>query len=421
MIRYLPSPRAAVAVAVLLVTPTGSATPQGAMPATRAPTLACTAFSYPQRTQRSFAVDPTDDRILYVGVEQDGFFKSTDGGATWVRASVGLKAWGRSSDPTRPCFEEFYETTINPKNPQQLCIVRAGSPGTTSTPSSAGANGVYCSDDGAATWTQRITPAMNTATLTIAADPTDFRTLYVGVNGGPCSNTPPVCAPGTYFNTRGAIYRTTDAGATWTELEAQYVPDMRVVAVRADERNPQVLLAATFAKLPGGSGAIAEAAQRGVLRSTDGGRTWSASLAGLGPDPREQALLELGMAPRNGMRVFATASSNASYWSDDGGVTFHRVQRIAVFAFDPHDGAGRHLLGANDDAIVESRDGGRTWNRKAALPTAFSRQGNPPSQLAWSRTNAAQVFLSGPRATVFASADGGATWRQILSAERLPP
>ena len=34
--------------------------------------LDCRPHSFPQRTQQSFAVDPTDDRKLYIGVEQEG-------------------------------------------------------------------------------------------------------------------------------------------------------------------------------------------------------------------------------------------------------------------------------------------------------------------------------------------------------------
>ncbi len=382
--------------------------------------MACTPHSFPQRTQRSFAVDPTDDRRLYVGVEQDGFFKSIDGGATWTKASAGLKAWPREGGPGL-CFEEFYETIINPRDPDQLCIARAGGPGTLATPSSAGNNGVYCSTDAAATWTQRVGPTTNVAALSLAADPRDFQVMYLGVNGGPCSNPPPVCAPGTYFNTRGALYKTTDGGVTWLELDALYVPDLRVPIVRVDPRTPDVVVASTFAKLPsGGAGNFAAAPQLGVLRSTDAGRTWVASTAGMSADPREQALLDLAIAPQNGARMFVTASSNRSYWSDDGGRTFQATRRVDIAAFDPHDAAGLRLLGANEGDIVESRDGGRTWTVRSRTPGYVSRERGQPTQIVWSLQDANHVFLSGPYAAVHESRDGGMTWTQILSAERLP-
>jgi hypothetical protein len=79
---------ASAAVTLALIAPASVAPAQVGAP--RSPTLACASFSFTQRTQRSFAVDPTDDRTMYIGVAQEGFFKSMDGGATWVRASTGL-------------------------------------------------------------------------------------------------------------------------------------------------------------------------------------------------------------------------------------------------------------------------------------------------------------------------------------------
>ena len=393
-----------------------------ATPRTAFRQLDCRPHSFPQRTQQSFAVDPTNDQRLFIGVEQEGYFKSVDGGRTWQRATVGIKAWDRL-DGTGLCYEEFYETIINPGNPLEMCIAMAGGPGTVSTPGSQGNNGVYCSRDAGGTWEQRVTATMNTAVYALVADPRDFRVMYAGVNGGPCSNGPPVCAVGTYYNTTGAIYKTADSGATWTELQALYQTDLRVSVLRLDPLRPDVVVAATFGKLPNtqaGAGNFGSVAQLGVLRTTDGGRTWSASINGMNADPREQALLGLDIAPGNGSRVFVTASSNQSYWSADGGQTWQRAPRMAAFAFDPHDTTGLHMLGTNGESIMESRDGGSTWTRKGATPGYVSFERGVPTEIAWSATNVNVVFLAGPYASLHRSSDGGATWEQILAADRLP-
>lgn len=406
--------------------PTATATPRQAppspAPATRAPSLDCTPHSFPQRTQGSFAVDPTDDRKLYIGVEQEGFFKSIDGGTSWQRASAGIRAWDRL-DGTGLCHEEFYATVIDPADPARICTAKAGGPGTLGARTSAVNNGVYCSSDAAATWKQVVGPTMNTAVYALAADPRDFNVLYAGVNGGPCSNPPPICQPGTYFNTTGAIYKTTDGGGTWTELNALYVPDLRVVALHVDQRDPQVILAATFSKLPtatAGPGSFGAVTQLGLLRSADGGRTWTSSLAGMSADPREQALLAMAAAPRNAANVYVTASSNTSYWSADGGRTFNKAVRMATFAFDPHDPAGLRMLGSTGEEIRESADGGRTWTARSKTPGFVAFDKGVPTKIEWSRTTPSTVFLAGPYATVFRSTDRGATWTQILSADRLP-
>ena len=122
----------------------------------------------------------------------------------------------------------------------------AGGPGTAALPSSAGNNGVYCSDDAAETWEQRVGPTMSAAVYTLAAGPRDFSINYAGVNGGPCSNLPPVCAPETYFNSTGAIYKTTNGGAAWQELDALYQPDLRVISVQVDQNDPDVIVRRPF-------------------------------------------------------------------------------------------------------------------------------------------------------------------------------
>jgi photosystem II stability/assembly factor-like uncharacterized protein len=148
----------------------------------------------------------------------------------------------------------------------------AGGPGMVAQPTSAGNNGVYCSDDGAKTWEQRVGPTMNVAVYTLAADPRDFSTMYAGVNGGPCSNPPPVCAPETYFNSTGAIYKTTNSGKTWTfrgEIPSFPESPESSVWVPTDiewsKQDPNlVYLAGPYAR---------------VLKSTDRGANWQQVLS----------------------------------------------------------------------------------------------------------------------------------------------
>lgn len=395
------------------------ARPETRIPAS--PTLACEPFSFPQRTQYSLAVDPTNDQILYVGVEQEGFFKSTDGGGSWKRATNGLRAWQRSDGSGLPCYEEFYATVINPVNPDQLCVSLSGSPGTLQlNRNSAVNNGVYCSDDGAASWRQMVSPSMNLAVIRLAVDPTNFQVMYAGVNGGACSNPAPVCEPNTYFNTTGAIYKTVDGGTTWTELDALYSPDMRITGIRVDWSDPNVVIAGTYSKLATGGPGNFGTDQIGVLRSEDGGQTWSASKRGMTGDPREQALLHLDAAPLNASRVYATAASNQSYLSEDGGQTFRRAPRMAAFAFNPSDPRGLHLLGLRGEFIEESLDGGVTWRQKGRTPDFGDPRRGLPTHFAWSHQDANTVFLAGNQASVYRSGDGGATWTMILSPETLP-
>ena len=377
----------------------------------------CQPHSIADRTQRSLAIDPTNHGIVYVGVERQGFFKSVDGGATWRRAQSGLKAWKRS-DGTGLCFEEFYETVIDAANPNDVCIARAGGPGLSSTVGSTGTNGVYCSSDAGVSWVQRISPTMNTAVYALAADPNDARVMYAGVNGGPCSVG--TCPPNTYFNTIGAIYKTNDGGLTWKELDSHYLPDMRVTALRVDPSNPNVVVAATFSKIQSGGAGNFAGPQSGLLRSVDGGASWTASTQGMSSDPREQALLFMELSPRNASNVFVTASSNTSYTSSDGGLTFSATKRMTAVAFDPNDPSGRHVIGCSGDRIMESRDAGRTWSDLTGTPAVFSVPADLPTDFEWSRQDPLVIYMSGGHASVFRSNDGGHSWTGVLSSETLP-
>ena len=74
----------------------------------------CAPHSYPQRTDQSLAVDPFDDRIVYVGIEGEGYFKTTDDGATWTRIVSGIRAFEKRGGGL--CYSEFFDTAIDPRN-----------------------------------------------------------------------------------------------------------------------------------------------------------------------------------------------------------------------------------------------------------------------------------------------------------------
>ena len=385
--------------------------------------LNCTPHSYPQRTHRSLAVDPLNDNKIYIGVEQEGFFKTDDGGKTWERAVNGVKASDRTEGPG-PCYEEFYSTIIYPQYSDHICISMAGGPGTVGLANTiAGNNGVYCSVDGAESWVQRVSPDMNTAVYALAADPTDFDTMYAGMNGGSCSNLPPVCEPETYFNTIGSVYKTTDGGLTWTELNTLATRDVRVIVVRTHPLNPNWVIAATFSKVTvqgGGAGKFEESHQLGVIRSQDGGKTWTSSVNGMNPDPNEQALLGMEASPLNPSRLYVTASSNRSYLSSDWGQSFNPSRRMTAFVFDSFDTTGLHMLGSNGESIQASHDGGATWTIISATPGYISFDKGFPTTMVWSKNDANTVFLAGPYTSIYKSSNGGLTWSQLLSGDLLP-
>ena len=389
--------------------------------------VSCAPHSYPQRTDQSLAVDPFDDRIVYVGVEGEGYFKTTDDGRTWYRIVDGIRAFQRASGGL--CYSEFFDTVIDRRNPERVCLAMAGSPGTLDVMRAAN-QGVYCSSNGGRTWEQRVGAGMNTAIYQLALDPSDAQTMYAGSNANPASYQG--ANPDQLFNTVGVVHKTTDGGLTWTELPTGFTKGTRVTGLKVDPATPATIYASTFGLLSGGGSNYLDP-QYGVLKSTDGGATWTSMKTGLGPEVRHQAIFRLEVSPRAPSRLIVSVSDTSYFLSSNGAATFVRpaasTSQSGVMTFDPSDPAGLRVVGLSQTGtqVVESLDAGSTWRAIGSLPAETLNNGNPslptgvrPSDIAISHQNSRVMYLSGSHASVYRTADGGITWTKVLSAEMLP-
>ena len=387
----------------------------------------CTPHSYPQRTDQSLAVDPFDDRIVYVGIEGEGYFKTVNDGATWTRIVEGVKAFEKRGGGL--CYSEFFDTVVDPRNPEHVCFAMAGTPGTVEVMQAAN-QGVYCSDDGGAHWEQRIGPTMNTAIYALAIDPTDSQILYAGSNANPASF--PGADPDRLFNTVGVVHKSADGGRTWTELPTGLSRGTRVTGLRVDPVNPAIIYASTFGLLSAGGSNYLDT-QFGVLKSADGGNTWASMKSGLGPEVRHQAIFRMDVSPRDPARLIISISDTSYFLSRDGAATFSRptapTSQAGVMRFDPTDATGMRIVGLSQvgTQVVESRDGGNTWRQVGALPAETSNNGDPsrptgvrPSDIEISRQDSRIMYLSGSHGAVYRTGNGGATWSKVLSGTTLP-
>lgn len=387
----------------------------------------CAPHSYPQRTDQSLAVDPYDDRIVYVGIEGEGFFKTTNDGASWTRIVDGIKAFEKKGGGF--CYSEFFATVIDPRNPEHVCLAMAGSPGTVEFLQAAN-QGVYCSDDGGRRWEQRIGPTMNTAIYALAIDPTDSQILYAGSNANSASF--PGADPDRLFNTVGVVHKSLDGGRSWTELPTGLVRGTRVTDLRIDPTNPATVYASTFGLLSGG-GSNYQETQFGVLKSVDGGMTWSSMKAGLGSSPAQQAVFRMDLSPKDPRRLIISISDTSYMLSQNGAASFARsatpTSQTGIMQFDPTDPQGARIVGLSQSgtAVVESLDGGNTWRELGSLPSEMLNNGNParptgirPSDIEISRQDPRIMYLSGSHGSVYRSGDGGASWSKVLSGSNLP-
>ena len=387
----------------------------------------CSPHSYPQRTNQSLAVDPYDDRIVYVGIEGEGYFKTRDGGDTWSRIVDGIRGMDRKGGGL--CYSEFFATVIDPRNPEHVCFAMAGSPGTPDIMQAAN-QGVYCSDDGGTSWEQRVGPTMNTAVYALAIDPTDSQVLYAGSNANPASYRG--ADPERLYNTVGVVHKSTDGGRSWTELPTGLVRGTRVTDLRIDPADPAIIYASTFG-LQGGGGSNYVSTQFGVLKSLDGGKSWVSKKIGLGPGLAQQAIFRMDLSRRDPRRLIVSISDTSYLLSRDGADTFSRpsapTSHSGIMQFDPNDAEGLRIVGLSQTGthVVESRDGGNTWRQIGPLPAEMLNNGNPanpvgvrPSDIEISHQDPRVIYLSGSSGSVYRSTDGGASWTKLLSGSGLP-
>jgi photosystem II stability/assembly factor-like uncharacterized protein/outer membrane murein-binding lipoprotein Lpp len=213
----------------------------------------------------------------------------------------------------------------------------------------------------------------------IAAAPSDPNVLWVGTGE---SGLREDLTYGT------GVYRSTDGGETWRHLGLD--DTQQIGAIRVHPANPDVAYVAAIGH------AFGPNRERGVYRTTDGGKSWSKVLF---VDDSTGAI-DLAMDPTNPRILFA------AMW---------RVQR---FPWGMQSGGGK-------SGLWKSTDGGDTWTDVSASPglpnTALGRIG-----VAISPANPRRVYASveapdsagAPRGGIFRSDDAGATWQRVSGDQR---
>jgi photosystem II stability/assembly factor-like uncharacterized protein len=172
----------------------------------------------------ALAVDPTNPSIVYCGTNDDGMFKTSDGGANW--SSVLFEA-------------PIYSVAIDPSTPTTIYAGAAAAIYKTVN----GGQGWFPIDNGL------FFGIVADGVRSVAIDPSAPDTLYAGISGGD-------------------LYKSTDGGGSWSSVLAGKF----FSAIAVDPRNSATVYAATGIINGGGEG---------VFRSTDGGTSWTLASDGL--------------------------------------------------------------------------------------------------------------------------------------------
>jgi photosystem II stability/assembly factor-like uncharacterized protein len=201
-----------------------------------------------------------------------------------------------------------------------------------------------------------------------------LNTLVVGTFATNPTNTNTIILGTGEFLIRGGtgIWRTTDAGQTWSATVMNSVPNV-VFKVRYDPLDPSIVHAVT---------------DFGYYRSTDGGITWSGPALGVGCT--DIAFTHTATGPR----IYVPVWGQGLWNSTDDGVNWTKVSSsvlptsdmgraaIAVSAIDPASTATHIYMSVGTSAkpynalngLYRSDDGGLRWiNISPAVPLAASQ------------------------------------------------
>jgi len=154
------------------------------------------------------------------------------------------------------------------------------------------------------------------------------------------------------------IWKSTDAGDTWTRLIEGLPKLMGKIGVAVSPAHPDRVYA------------IIEAENGGLFRSDDAGKTWRLMSGDRLIQTRSWYYMHITADPKNADVVWI---SNAPLLkSIDGGRTFQNVPATHGdnhgLWINPTD--SRYLINSNDGGVSVSLDGGRSWSTQDNQPTA---------------------------------------------------
>ena len=234
--------------------------------------------------------------------------------------------------------------------------------------------GLWRSTDFGSTWVPLFDQEMTGSIGAIAVAPSDPNIIYVGTGAG-------IIRPD--LATGQGVYKSTDAGKTWTRLG---LFDSQMIAmIDVDPRDPNRLFVAALGHPYGPN------AERGIFRSTDGGRSFEKVLY----KDEYTSGNDVRIDPTNPMVVYATLwQQQQAFWEGGG-------------------------FGGGNNGIFKSVDGGSTWAPiSEGLPTVLQ------ANIALAPSNPKRLYAMVAPATAnggsgpvgfYTSPDGGAHWTMITA------
>lgn len=408
-------------------------------------------------------IDPLTPTTLYAafgdifGEARNGIYKSTDGGASWTKLSTGLPTSGIGR----------VSLAIAASRPARLVAILVNA--ASADGASASTRGVYLSDDGGATWTQRTAAGNFQSTYgwylsVVGIDPRNPDAFLVGgltlrrtTNAGAnfSTVTPPhvdihviefdavgrlVCG------NDGGVHLSSNLGTSWSARNdglglVQLYAGMSIDPVRTDlvwggfqdNGSCRRVGPRTWSSVLGGDGGYTGVDATGqrvfvesqgtgnLYRSLNGGGSFSRASSGISSGDRNCFLPPFELDPNNASRMIY--GTHRVYLSNDGGTSWAPISGDLTnggtaashgLAIAPSDGRFLYVK-TNDGNVQVSEDGGGTWTRRlSGVPgwvrttRPFAIDPNDPRHVWLAVGSFATGFMGGAR--LLESTDAGRTW-----------
>ena len=297
----------------------------------------------------ALAVADSNPKVIYAGTGEadirgdfdtgDGVYKSTDAGKTWSYA--GLRD-----------THMIAKLVIDPRNAD---VVYAASMGHVFKPNAE--RGIFKSTDGGRTWRKILFVNDATGGVDLAMVKNNPGTLYAAMwqaqrvpwkltSGGPGSG----------------LYKTADGGAHWTKISSNpgyATGTLGKIGVSVAQSNPRIVYS------------IAQASDGGVFRSDDAGKTWTHTNKQWKLRQRAFYYTAIFADPTNPKRAYAP-NVDTLYVSNDGGKVWKTIDSFQhgdhhiVWINPNHPNV---LLEGNDGGATVSVNAGKTWSTEWNQPT----------------------------------------------------
>ena len=331
----------------------------------------------------SIAVDPTDHSRYFVGVASGGVWKTTNAGTTWTPIFDNEGSYSIGS------------ISLDPKNPFTVWV---GTGENNSQRSVSYGDGVYRSDDGGRTW-KNVGLKASERIGRIAIDPRNSESVYIAAQG-------PLWGPG---GDRG-LFKTTDGGKTWKNI-LSISENTGVTDVAIDPNNPDTLYAASYQRRRHVWTLINGGPESAIYKSTDAGASWNKLRAGL--PTVEMGRIGLAISPVDTNVIYATVEAadgrGGIFRSSDRGGSWERRNPFDAGAMyygqitaDPREVDRIYVMNV---FLMVSDDGGRTLRRLG------EKSKHVDNHVIWIDPDNTRHYLVGCDGGVYESYDRGSNWQ----------